>query len=410
MNPDNENKKKWRKPLPLEGVKCVCLTTFQQGPVCFAHFADFGAEVIKIEEPVRGDAARFMFYNPQLSPLSPYFETNNRGVKSITLNIRHPKSTEILHKLIKQADIFGENYRHGVAERHGFGYEDLKTINPGLVYLSMTAYGPDGPNASLSGTDPVGQAVSGIADAFSQSDGVKSIGRVSLADENAAMTAFAAAMVGLYHKRITGEGQKIELSLLGGQIRLHGWWMTRYLMTGESMLNPLNPAGPVLVRSFNDRNGKPFIIQINSEDRWQRAIKALGFDKMLAEIDCCNLAEVASDKSKHTQFFDLLNRMLATNTREHWLRLLHQADIISAPINTLAEAAADPDVIANKYIIEVDHPVAGKIKEVGFPWKFSETPPSAGVAPELGGNNNEIYASLGYSADEISRLKKEGII
>jgi crotonobetainyl-CoA:carnitine CoA-transferase CaiB-like acyl-CoA transferase len=396
--------------LPLEGVKCVSLTTFQQGPVCFAHFADFGAEVIKIEEPKLGDGARRNFFNPQLFPLSPYFETNNRGVKSITLDIRHQKARDILYKLVKDADIFGENYREGVAERRGFSYEDLRKINPGLIYLSMTAYGPDGPSASLPGTDPVGQATSGIASTFGEPGSRKSTGRVSLADETAAMDAFAAAMVALYHKNMTGQGQKIDISLLGGQIRLHGWWMTRYLMTGEIMLTRLNAAGPILVASFIDRDGNSFLVQTNSEDSWQRFVKALASDSMLAEIGCRTLGEVAADKTKHKPFFEFLERMFATNTREHWLHLLRGADIISAPINSLAEAAADPDVIANKYIIEVDHPKVGRMREVGFPWKFSLTPPHAGIAPELGEHNNEIYHRLGYSDNEISQLKEEGVI
>ena len=138
--------------LPLEGVKCVCVIMFQQVPVAFSMMADLGAEVIKIEQPGTGERGRGMQMYPGFA-ISPYFETNNRGFKCLTLDIKKKKGTEILYKLVKDADIFAENFRPGVAERHHFAYEDLKKINPGIIYLASSAYGPDGPNARLPGTD-----------------------------------------------------------------------------------------------------------------------------------------------------------------------------------------------------------------------------------------------------------------
>ncbi len=398
---------------PLEGVKCVCIITFQQGPVAFSMMADLGAEVIKIEQPGIGERGRGLFQRPEL-PLSPYFETNNRGFKGITLNIRHEKGTEILYKLVKDADIFAQNFRPGVAERRGFAYEDLIKVNPGIVYLSMSSYGPDGPNTKLAGTDGVAQATGGIASLFGEEDSRMMTGQHSVADETAAFINFQAVMVGLYHKRMTGEGQKIETSLLGGTIRLMGYSMTRVLMTGQeiprSRARILPGASPSITASFNDKDGKPFMIQIIGEDRWQKGMVAAGFDKMLAEIGCGILAEVANSKEKTKVFLDTMGRLFATNTREHWLKILRGADVICAPINTLLEASKDPDVIANQYVIEVDHPRVGKIKEVGLPWKFHKTPAKAGIAPELGEHNNEVYKGLGYSDADIEQFKKEGVI
>jgi len=397
---------------PLEGVKCVCIIMFQQAPVAFTMMADLGAEVIKIERPGTGERGRGLMRSPEL-PLSPYFETNNRGFKGITLNIQHEKSHEILARLIKDADIFAQNFRPGVAERRGFAYEELIKVNPSIVYLSMSSYGPDGPLAKLPGTDGVAQASGGIASIFGEEGSRMVLGQHSVADETAAMINFGAAMVGLYHKRMTGEGQKIETSLLGGQIRLMGFSMTRTLMSGKEM-----PRGRVRISrgavsaisaSFNDKNGKPFMIQMVGEELWQKGIAAAGFDKALADVGCAKLADVTSEE-KTKVFLDTMNRLFATNTREHWLKILRGVDIVSAPINTLLEASRDPDVIANNYVIEVDHPRAGKVKEVGFPWKFHKTPAKAGIAPELGEHNNEVYKGLGYSDADIEQFKKEGVI
>ena len=397
---------------PLEGVKCVCIIMFQQAPVAFTMMADLGAEVIKIERPGTGERGRGLMLSTEL-PLSPYFETNNRGFKGITLNIQTKKGQEILYKLVKDADIFAQNFRPGVAERRGFAYEDLIKVNPSIVYLSMSSYGPDGPLAKLPGTDGVAQASGGIASIFGEEGSRMVLGQHSVADETAAMINFGAAMVGLYHKRMTGEGQKIETSLLGGQIRLMGFSMTRTLMSGKEM-----PRGRVRISrgavsaisaSFNDKNGKPFMIQMVGEELWQKGIAAAGFDKALADVGCAKLADVTSEE-KTKVFLDTMNRLFATNTREHWLKILRGVDIVSAPINTLLEASRDPDVIANNYVIEVDHPRAGKVKEVGFPWKFHKTPAKAGIAPELGEHNNEVYKGLGYSDADIEQFKKEGVI
>jgi len=397
---------------PLEGVKCVCIIMYQQAPVAFSMMADLGAEVIKIERPGTGEQGRGLLRYQDL-PLSPYFETNNRGFKGITLNIQHEKGQEILYKLVKDVDIFAQNFRPGVAERRGFAYEDLIKVNPSIVYLSMSSYGPDGPLAKLPGTDGVAQATGGLASIYGEEGSRLMTGQHAVADETAAEINFGAAMVGLYHKKMTGEGQKIETSLLGGQIRLMGFSMTRALMSGKEMprgrARVSSGAMPAITASFNDKDGKPFMIQMLGEELWQKGMKAAGFDKALAEAGCAKLGDITSEE-KTKVFLDTMDRLFATDTREHWLEILRGVDIVSAPINTLLEASRDPDVIANNYVIEVDHPRVGKIKEVGLPWKFHKTPAKAGIAPELGEHNNEVYKGLGYSDADIEQFKKEGVI
>jgi crotonobetainyl-CoA:carnitine CoA-transferase CaiB-like acyl-CoA transferase len=399
--------------LPLKGVKCVCIIMFQQLPVAFSTLAGLGAEVIKIERPGTGESGRNIGLIPGKGP-SPYFETNNRGLKCLSLDIQKKKGTEILYKLVKDADIFAENFRPGVAERHHFAYEDLQKINPGIIYLASSTYGPDGPNAKLPGVDAVAQAAGGIASVYGEKGSRMMTGQVAVADETSSMVASFALMVGLYHKRMTGEGQKIETSLLGSMIRLMGHSMTRALFYGEelprSRARVLGGVDPGLAGSFNDKNGRAFSIQMVGENAWQKGIAALGLGKVLADVGCAKITEVAASQEKTQLFLETMDKLFATDTRENWVKMLRDFDVMCAPINTLVDASKDADVIANKYVIEVDHPRAGKLKEVGFPWKFSKFTPKAGIAPELGEHNVEILHGIGYSDDDIEQLKKEKVI
>jgi len=404
---------------PLEGVKCVCNTANQQGPSAFAMMADLGAEIIKLEPPGTGERGRRIYIHPEF-PLNLYYETNNRGTKCLSLNFQLEKGREILYKLVKDANVFAQNLRPGVAERYGFAYEDLVKVNPSIVYLNMTTYGPDGPLAKSSGTDGAAQAAGGLASLFADEGGRMMTGRHSVADETAALVNFGAVLVGLYHQKMTGEGQKIDTSLLGGQLRLMGHSVARVAMTGNVALAGKEISGrrahisggavPLISAPFYDKNGKGFMIQMQGEELWQKGMAAAGFDKKLAKVGCAKLGGAAESDEKTKLFFDTLDKLFATNTREHWLKILRGLDIISAPLNTLLEATVDPDVIANNYVIEVDHPRVGKIKEVGFPWKFSKTPAKAGIAPEVGEHTNEILKGLGYSDADIEQLREEGIV
>ena len=194
---------------PLKGVKVVACSTAQAGTVPYMLMADLGAEVIKIEAPEGGDGSRVMSVLP--GHPSSFFETNNRGVKSVTLNLKSPEGREILRKLVARADIFGQNFRPGAAEKNGFGYEDLKKVNPKLVYISISGYGPQGPNAHLPGTDSMAQALGGIAQAYSSPGQPMRTGIASVADETCAILAFGGALAALTHARAAGIEAKRQM-------------------------------------------------------------------------------------------------------------------------------------------------------------------------------------------------------
>src|SRR5207245_6628887 len=250
---------------PLQGVRVVACSTAQAGTVPYMLMADLGAEVIKIEVPEVGDNSRGSTVLPGLP--STYFETNNRGVKSLTLNLKSEAGREILYKLVAQADIFGQNFRPGAAEKNGFGYDELRRVNPRLVYMSVSGYGPNGPHAALPGTDSMAQALGGIAQAYSTPGQPLKTGIVSVADETCAILAFGGALAALTYARANGIGQKVDFSLLGGQIRLMGWtlttamWRNRDPVTGQARVTG-TPQRPGLSASFNDRDGQQLVLQL----------------------------------------------------------------------------------------------------------------------------------------------------
>jgi len=399
---------------PLQGVKVVACSTAQAGTVPYMLMADLGAEVIKIEVPEIGDNSRGSTVMPGFP--STYFETNNRGVKSVTLNLKTEEGRGILRKLVARADIFGQNFRPGAAEKNGFGYDELRRVNAKLVYVSVSGYGPNGPNAALPGTDSMAQALGGIAQAYSTPGQPLKTGIVSVADETCAILAFGGALAALTHARTTGIGQKVDCSLLGGQIRLMGWtlttamWRNRDPVTGQARITG-TPERPGISASFNDRNGKPLVFQLNGARPWRAAMTALGFYESLERAGFGDLGVVIESEEKRESLLRMLDELFATGLRDNWVARLRGADIVSAPINTLLEASNDADVVANGYVTEIDYPKYGKrLKVHGTPWQFSETPVRISIAPELGADNDEVLASIGYSQSDIRDLRERKII
>ncbi len=399
---------------PLQGVKVVSCSTAQAGTVPWMLMADLGADVIKIEVPDGGDGSRRMTVLPGMP--STFFETNNRGVKSVTLNLKAAEGRAILHKLVARADIFGQNFRPGAAEKNGFGWEELRKVNPKLVYVSISGYGPKGPHAHLPGTDSMAQALGGIAEAYSMPGQKMRTGVASVADESTAMLAFGGALAALTYARTTGIGQKIELSLLGSLVRLMGWtftttmWRNQNPVTGQARITG-TAQRPGISASFNDRNGKPLVFQLTGPENWKDAMTALGFHPRIKAAGFENLGVIIDNDEKRNELLALLDELFATGTREDWVAKLRGADIVSAPINTLLEASNDPDVLANGYVTEIDYPKHGKrLKVHGTPWQFSETPAKPGIAPELGEHNDAVLGELGYSPADVADLRARKII
>ena len=396
----------------LSGLKIVACSTAQAGTVPYMLMADLGAEVIKIETPGKGDNNRNSGFLE--GEFGSFFETNNRGVKSLTLNLKSEKGQKILHSLIKDADVFGQNFRPGVAEKLNFDYETLSKINPKIVYASVSAYGPDAPDGHLPGTDAVGQALSGIAEAYSIPGNNLRTGVASVADESCAILTFGGILAAYINAQKTGKGQKLETSLVGSAFRLLGWTMTTAMWSNRPPITGARINGtrerPGIAACFNDINGKPFALQLDPDD-WQEAMKALDFFDILTENGLIDLGLAFESEIKKTEILDKLAELFSTDTRDNWISILRKADMISTHVNTMLEASDDPNIKENNYVTEVWYPELNKNMKVhGTPWKFSKTPANIKRAPKLGEHNTEILSGLGYTKDEIDGFKDDKVI
>ena len=396
----------------LSGLKIVACSTAQAGTVPYMLMADLGAEVIKIETPGKGDMNRksgFLF-----GSTGSFFETNNRGVKSLTLNLKSEQGQKILHQLIKKADIFGQNFRPGVAEKLNFDYETLSKINPKIVYASVSAYGPDAPDGHLPGTDAVGQALSGIAEAYSIPGNNLRTGVASVADESCAILTFGGILAAYINAQKTGKGQKLETSLVGSAFRLLGWTMTTAMWSNKPPITGARINGtrerPGIAACFNDIEGKPFALQLDP-NAWEKAMNALNFAETLKNENLYDLGQAFESEDKKVAILDKLAELFSKNKRDHWISILRNGDMISTHVNTMLEASNDPNIVNNNYVTEVWYPELNKnLKVHGTPWKFSKTPANIKTAPTLGQHNSEILSNLGYTNQEIDNLKIEEVI
>ena len=396
----------------LSGLKIVACSTDQAGTVPYMLMADLGADVIKIETPGKGDNNRGSGY--LMGSTGSFFETNNRGVKSLTLNLKSDKGQKILHDLVKDADIFGQNFRPGVAEKLNFDYDTLSKINPKIVYASVSAYGPDAPDGHLPGTDAVGQALSGIAEAYSIPGNNLRTGVASVADESCAILTFGGILAAYINAQKTGKGQKLETSLVGSAFRLLGWTMTTAMWSNRPPITGARINGtrerPGIAACFNAVDGKPFALQLDPDD-WQEAMKELNFFYVLQKENLIDLGLAFESDEKKTQILSKLAELFSTNKRDHWISILRNADMISTHVNTMLEASNDPNLKENNYVTEVWYPELNKNMKVhGTPWKFSKTPANIKRAPKLGEHNSELLNKLGYSEKDIQNLIEDKII
>ncbi len=400
----------------LEGIRILDWTIWQQGPSATAMLGDMGAEVIKLEH-VSGDPSRGILdiLDKMVDiPLSWnfYFEYLNRNKKSIAIDLKGPRGKEIVYRMIEKCDVFAQNFRKGVAERLGLGYEDLKKYNGKLIYATASGYGPDGPDSAEPSFDYMGLARSGIMNCLGEPDTPPTVITGGVADQMGAIMLAYGIMAAIIARERHGIGQMVDISHLGSMIHLQGLNVQAGLSIGQGLPKVYrSEAGNPLWNHYKCADGKWICLGMLQSDRyWHDFSAAMGISDL--EHDP-RFKDASSRKGNRTQLVRILDERFATLPRDEWVKILHDGgDFIFTIVNSIEELSQDPQALINRYIVNHPHPVHGNMKVTGFPVGFSGTPCSIHKeAPKLGENTREVLEKYcGYSRTEIEEMLKEKVV
>ena len=387
----------------LEGIRVVDVGLLVQGPQAAQTLRDLGAEVIKVELPGLGDMARWIPISME-DLRTPYFEACNRGKKSITVDLRVAEGANIFRKLVDTADVLVANFKPGTLEAWGLSYEALSKSNPGLIYAMGSTFGPEGKGADREGADLAGQAAGGlISTTGSDGEPPTPVG-ATIADHIGSMNMAVGILAALFSRNVTGKGQRIDVSLLGGQIYAQASEYTAYLMTGEvpGRSNGGHPLLPMAYGVLETADGYIALVGVLPDKR-QALYEAAGVPELIEDE---RFAPIIYTTEIRQELFRLLADGFKAKTTNEWAPILDRIEVRYAPVNDYEQAASDPLVTTNKYIVELEDFNGETRRVVGSPIKMSDTPTSPSAsAPELGQHTEEILLELGYSWEQIGELR-----
>ncbi len=398
---------------PLSGIKVIEISTFQQGPVAGMRLGDLGADVVKIE-PKEGDPARRHITTIEaefgVKGFNYYFEHANRNKRGIVLDMKNKEGMDVFLKLIDSADVFVNNMSIGAPIRLGIGPETLLARNPRLIFAQSSGWGRKGPLANSLSFDYTGIARSGLMMAAGEKGTPPCMILPGLGDELGGLMCAWAISLALFAREKTGKGQVVDTSLMGSVVAMLG-----HLISGTAMLQQEFPrfvrsnAGNPLYNHYQCKDEKWIAIAHLDPDRWwARVCGALGIESLINDPKFSTFKARAANRAELVARFD---EIFASKTRQEWMRILDDHGCIFTPIQDIGEVVEDPQVVANNYLIEIEHPTYGHLKTMGFPWDFSETPASwRRKAPALGEHTEEVLLEIGYNKEDIERLREDGAI
>lgn len=391
---------------PLVGMRVIDLAHVMAGPTCARMLADMGADVVKVEKADGGDDTRRML-PPDIKGEPAAYMMMNRNKRGIVLDLKKPAGRAALKRLLKTADALIENYRHDTLDKLGLGYEDLKAINPGLIYCALSGFGRTGPYATQGGYDLIAQGMSGLMAITGEGPGRPPVKVGSPACDITAGIIGAMAVCAAYaHKLKTGEGQFVDTSLFEAGITLTYWQSAICLATGESpgplgSRHPLN--GPY--QAFETSDGY-INVGASNQKMYPMLCEVLG----CPELGRDPRFVTGRDRMGHLdELIDLLNARFRQRTTAEWLERLEAAGIPSGPVLSIKDMLKHPQTRARDMVVAVDHPIAGRVETIGVPAKFSATPTEVSrPAPLFGQHTREVLSEAGFTPAEIEALFAEG--
>jgi crotonobetainyl-CoA:carnitine CoA-transferase CaiB-like acyl-CoA transferase len=396
---------------PLQGIRVLEQSVFQQGPVAGSLLADMGADVIKIEGPISPDPGRWAFDAGR--PANPYFEHNNRNKRSLVIDLKIRSAREALYRLVASADVFITNLRAPALQRLGLGYEELSTLNPRLVYGRGSGYGAAGPDAERGSFDLIAQARGGLMRANATPDGEPLQVGAPIADQIGGLLLAWGVLLALFSTQRTGKGQLVNSSLLAGQLFAQGFQISHYLFRDQpgsrpAVARPARDLAQPLWNRYRAGDEQWFVIAQPLVERWwPRFCEAIGRPELEGDPERGDIVTHPENTPRTVRYLD---EVFATRDRAHWLAQFTAIDMPCSPVASYEELAADPQVLANDLLIDYQHPT-GSYRMAGFPVALSDTPASIQrPAPEFGQHTEEILLEYGFNWEEIEALRSAGAI
>ena len=386
---------------PLKGMKVIELAHIMAGPVAGLMLADMGADVIKVERPNGDDSRRFL--PPEINGESAAFMMMNRNKRGIKLDLKTEAGKRALVKLIEQADCLIENYRHDTMEKMGLGYDELKKINPGLIYCEISGFGRTGPYAERGGFDLIAQGMSGLMAITGEGPGRPPVKvGAPVTDITAGILGAMGCAAAYAHKLKTGDGQRVDTSLFEAGI-VHTYWQSAICFATGVSPGPMGSAHPLNApyEAFQTSDGWLNLGAANQAN-WERMLKVIGAEQL---NDDTRFSSNRSRMQNRLALGEALTAYFRTNTTQHWLDALEAAGVPAGPVLSIDEMHRDAQTLARDMVPEVEHPVAGTVKTIGAPVKFHSTP--GGVkrpAPTLGEHTAEVLREAGLSAADIAEI------
>lgn len=385
----------------LEGIRLLDLSRLLPGAYCTMLLADLGAEVLKIEQPGPGD------YMRQVPPMahyeSYYFLMVNRNKKSMTLNLKSKQGQEIFFRLARRYDVILEGFRPGIMDRLGIGYEAVRQVNPAIVYCSLSGFGQDGPYRNLVGHDLNYIGIGGLLALLAPREGPPPVPGVQIADLGGGWLAALGILAALVHRERTGQGQYVDAAMLDMVVSWLPLALGEYLATGK----PPRPQGTTFggglacYNLYRTRDGRYLTLGAYESHFWANLCQALGREDLIER-------QFAPDQENIRRE---LQEIFLAKTRDEWLEFFRDRDVPCGPLNTLEETFSDPQVLHRGMLTKIDHPREGRIRQLGIPLKFSETPGQIkSPPPGLGQHTEGVLHDLGYDSKQITELRNNGVI